>query len=65
MLELEDRYQIHRRNRKVLPRLLELLDNHAAKIDERNNNLIRLKEDILNYQERTHQKLNMGDTRPD
>jgi DNA-binding transcriptional MerR regulator len=65
MLELEGIYQIHRTNRKVLPRLLELLDSHAAKIDERINNLIRLKEDILNYQERIHQKLNMGDDRSD
>jgi DNA-binding transcriptional MerR regulator len=65
MLELEDIYQIHRTNRKVLPRLLELLDNHAAKIDERINNLISLKEDILNYQERIHQKLNTGDARSD
>jgi DNA-binding transcriptional MerR regulator len=61
MLELEDIYQIHRTNRKVLPRLLELLDNHAAKIDERINNLIRLKEDILNYQEKIRQKLNVED----
>ena len=29
MHELEDIYQIHRTNRKVLPRLLELLDNHV------------------------------------
>jgi DNA-binding transcriptional MerR regulator len=61
MLELEDIYQIHRTNRKVLPRLLELLDNHAAKIDGRINNLIRLKEDILNYQEKIRQKLDIED----
>ena len=57
MLELEDIYQIHRTNRKVLPRLLELLDNHTAKIDERISSLIRLKKDILNYQEKIRQKL--------
>ena len=59
MLELEDIYQIHRTNRKVLPRLLELLDNHAAKIDERISSLIRLKKDILNYQEKIRQKLDV------
>ena len=65
MLELEDIYQIHRTNRKILPRLLELLNNHMGKIDEQIHSLNRLKEDILNYQERIHQKLNMGDARSD
>ena len=63
MLELEDIYQIHRTNKKVLPRLLELLDNHAIKIDERINNLIKLKADILNYQEKIRQKLNLDEDR--
>ncbi len=62
MLELEDIYQIHRTNRKVLPRLLELLDNHAAKIDGRISSLIRLKKDILSYQEKIHQKLDVKDS---
>lgn len=59
MHELEAIYQIHRTNRKVLPRLLELLDNHASKIDERINNLIKLKKEILSYQEKIRQKLNI------
>jgi len=61
MLELEDIYQIHRTNRKVLPRLLELLDGHALKIDERINSLNKLKADILNYQGKVRQKLNIDD----
>jgi len=61
MLELEDIYQIHRTNRKVLPRLLELLDGHALKIDERINSLNKLKADILNYQGKVRQKLNIND----
>jgi DNA-binding transcriptional MerR regulator len=61
MHELEDIYQIHRTNRKVLPRLLELLDNHVGKIDERIHNLKRLKEDIFNYQKKIRQKLNLED----
>jgi DNA-binding transcriptional MerR regulator len=62
MLELEDIYQIHRTNRKVLPRLLELLDYHAAKIDERISSLIRLKKDILSYQGKIRQKLDDRDS---
>ncbi|MGQ9646480.1 MAG: MerR family transcriptional regulator [Thermodesulfobacteriota bacterium] len=61
MSELEDIYQIHRTNKKVLPRLLELLDNHAQKIDERINQLLKLKGDILEYQEKIRQKLNMNE----
>jgi DNA-binding transcriptional MerR regulator len=61
MYELEDIYQIHRTNRKVLSRLLELLDSHVTKIDERINNLLRLKTDILSYQEKIRQKLNIED----
>lgn len=59
MLELEDIYQIHRTNRKVLPRLLELLDSHAIKIDDRINSLNKLKADIVNYQHKVRQKLNI------
>src|SRR3990172_9837834 len=32
MSELEDIYQIHQTNKKVLPRLSELLEKHAEKI---------------------------------
>jgi DNA-binding transcriptional MerR regulator len=61
MLELEDIYQIHRTNRKVLPRLLELLDTHAVKIDERINSLNKLRADILNYQDKVRHKLSVGE----
>jgi len=62
MHELGDIYQIHRTNKKVLTRLLELLDNHAGKIDERINNLIKLKADILDYEEKFRQTLNCEQT---
>ena len=58
MHELADIYEIHKTNRRVLIRLCELLDNHVKKIDERINNLNRLKEEILNYQEKILQKVN-------
>ncbi len=61
MAELEDIYRIHRTNKKVLSRLLELLDNHVEKIDERINNLVKLKTDILSYKEKIHNKLNAGE----
>ena len=59
MIELEDIYRIHQTNKKVLPRLLELLDTHAIKIDDRINNLNRLKADILSYQDKIRNKLSM------
>jgi DNA-binding transcriptional MerR regulator len=61
MNELEDIYQIHRTNKKVLPRLLELLDNHALKIDERVNQLVKLKADVLEYKKKIFQKLRVDD----
>jgi DNA-binding transcriptional MerR regulator len=57
MQELEDMYQIHRTNRKVLPRLLELLENHVEKIEERIRNLEKLRSEILTYHERITAKL--------
>ncbi|NIQ38835.1 MAG: MerR family transcriptional regulator [Proteobacteria bacterium] len=60
MEELEDIYQIHRTNRRVLPRLLELLENHANRIDERIQNLSKLKKEIVDYQHRIKDKLNEG-----
>ncbi|UCD71515.1 MAG: MerR family transcriptional regulator [Syntrophobacterales bacterium] len=57
MQELEDIYQIHRTKKKVLPRLLELLKSHVEKIDERIQNLEKLKSEILTYHERIRTKL--------
>lgn len=59
MNELEDIYKIHRTNKKVLPRLLELLDTHVLKIDERINQLVKLKADVLEYKKKIYQKLNV------
>ncbi len=60
MQELEDIYQIHRTNRRVLPRLLELLEHHAIRIDERIQNLSKLRKEIVDYQQRIKDKLNEG-----
>ena len=55
--ELEAIYQIHRTNKKILPKLLELLESHVKKIDERIRNLEKLKSEILTYHERIRTKL--------
>lgn len=65
MHELEDIYQIHRTNKKVLSRLLELLDGNTSKIDERINSLLKLKTDILSYEEKIRQKLHREDEAPE
>jgi DNA-binding transcriptional MerR regulator len=57
MHELEDIYKIHRTNKKVLPRLLELLEGHVEKIEERVRNLEKLKSEILTYHQRISAKL--------
>ena len=57
MQELENIYRIHRTNKKVLPRLLELLDGHVEKIEERVQNLEKLRSEILAYHERITAKL--------
>ena len=64
MHELQYLYQIHGTNKNVLLRLLELLDNHGGKIDERIQNLMRLKEEIFDYQKRIRQKLNGEEENP-
>ena len=57
MHELDALYRIHRTNKKVLPRLLELLDGHVEKIEERVQNLEKLRSEILAYHERITAKL--------
>jgi DNA-binding transcriptional MerR regulator len=57
MHELEALYQIHRTNKKILPKLLELLESHVKKIEERIRNLEKLKSEILTYHERIRTKL--------
>jgi DNA-binding transcriptional MerR regulator len=64
MHELQYLYQIHGTNKNVLLRLLELLDNHGSKIDERIQNLMGLKDEILDYRKRIRQKLNGGEEHP-
>jgi hypothetical protein len=64
MHELQHLYKIHGTNKNVLLRLLELLNHHTGKIDERIQNLMHLKEEILDYPKRIRQKLNREEENP-
>jgi DNA-binding transcriptional MerR regulator len=57
MLELERLYRVHRSNREVLPRLIELLDVHLAAITDRLSELAALREEIRNYRDRVSARL--------
>ncbi len=58
MKELEDIYRIHKTNKKVLPKLLELLDRRTKEIDERVASLKKLKTEIMSYKLKIEEKLN-------
>ena len=57
MLELERLYRRHRRNREVLPRLVELLDAHIAATTQRMSELAALRDEIRSYREHVTQRL--------
>lgn len=57
MLELEGLYRRHRSNAEVLPRLVELLDAHLTKTDERVSELLSLRDEIRSYRERVARRL--------
>lgn len=57
MHELESMWQIHKTNDIVLKRLLEILDSHVHRIDDRIKDLEILKNEIIEYQTRIKNKL--------
>lgn len=57
MVELEKIYRKQRNNREILPKLLEILDERAAQIDERVAQLVALKKEIREYQQRLRNKV--------
>jgi DNA-binding transcriptional MerR regulator len=57
MVELEKTYRQQRNNREILPKLIEILDQRAAQIDERIQQLASLKKEIREYQVRLRGKL--------
>lgn len=57
MVALEKIYRQQGSNRDILPKLILLLDQRAAQIDERIHQLAALKKEIREYQERLRGKL--------
>jgi DNA-binding transcriptional MerR regulator len=57
MVELEKIYRKQRNNREILPKLLEILEERAAQIDERVAQLSTLKKEIREYQQRLRNKV--------
>jgi len=57
MVELEKIYRRQRNNREILPKLLQILDERAAQIDERVAQLVALKKEIREYQQRLRNKV--------
>ena len=63
MVELEKIYRKQRDNREILPKLLDLLDERAVQIDERVAQLVALKKEIREYQQRLRNKVLQDATR--
>ena len=57
MVELEKIYRRQRNNREILPKLLRILDERAVQIDDRVAQLVALKKEIREYQERLRNKV--------
>ena len=57
MVELEKIYRKQRNNREILPKLLQILDERAAQIDDRVAQLVALKKEIREYQQRLRTKV--------
>ncbi len=57
MAALEKIYRSQRNNREVIPKLIAILDERAAQIDDRVNQLVALKKEIRDYQTRLRGKL--------
>jgi DNA-binding transcriptional MerR regulator len=63
MVELEKIYRKQRNNREILPKVLQILDERAAQIDERVGQLVALKKEIREYQQRLRNKVLQDATR--
>ncbi|HPI90954.1 MAG TPA: MerR family transcriptional regulator [Spirochaetota bacterium] len=57
MEELEAMWSIQKSNKKVLTRLMELLNNHLVNLDDRIKDLTILRNEILEYLERIKAKI--------
>jgi DNA-binding transcriptional MerR regulator len=60
MVALEKIYRKQQNNREILPKLLDILEERAAQIDERIAQLDALKNEIREYQEHLRRKVRQG-----
>ncbi len=58
MAELENHYNRHRTNKKVLPKVAELLHRHSNEIESRLHELGKLKKEINDYLSHIESKIN-------
>ncbi|WP_035589814.1 MerR family transcriptional regulator [Hippea jasoniae] len=61
MKELADIYNEHKKEKSILPRLVELLDAHIDKIDKKMAKLASLRSDIVEYRKRIVDAMNEED----
>jgi DNA-binding transcriptional MerR regulator len=57
MQELKSMWTYEKSNEKILKRILELLNNHLKRLDDRIADLDILRHEILEYQERIRAKI--------
>ncbi|MEA1923977.1 MAG: MerR family transcriptional regulator [Pseudomonadota bacterium] len=60
MAELENHYNRHRTNKKVLPKVAELLRRHSTEIESRLNELGKLKKEINDYLAHIESKIDVS-----
>ena len=59
--QLGEIFDIHEKDfSKITPKLIEILDNHISKIDEKMANLSSLRQDIVEYRVRITESLNLN-----
>jgi DNA-binding transcriptional MerR regulator len=62
MHELSDIFDINKKDfSKITPKLIEFLDNHISKVDERMTSLSSLRKDIVEYRNRITEFLTNGE----
>ncbi len=61
--EMQDLYVAYgeaRQTEKMIPRLIDILDQHINKVDERMAKLASLRKEIVDYRQRMAQKFRLG-----
>jgi DNA-binding transcriptional MerR regulator len=61
MQELYSAYGEAKETARMIPRLIEILDLHLAKVDEKMAQMASLRKDVVNYRQHTIRKINSDD----